>query len=147
VIAAISDGADGFLAKRFGWTSELGRVLDPMADKLLLVSLFLVATWVGLVPRWLTVVAVARDVMIALGALVYVAMWGPLRGRPMLISKLNTLLQLLYLALVLLHAGFGMPPASVLGAMALLAGVTVVLSGYAYLRAYTAQAVRVATGG
>jgi cardiolipin synthase len=84
--------------------------------------------------------------MFGLGALVYVAMWGPLRGRPVLISKLNTLLQLLYLALVLLHAGFGVPPTSVLGAMALLTGVTVVLSGLAYLRGYTAQAVRVATG-
>ena len=53
-IAAISDGLDGYLAKRFHWTSELGKILDPLADKLLLVAVFLVATWYGLIPRWLT---------------------------------------------------------------------------------------------
>ena len=61
-IAAASDGLDGFLAKRFHWTSELGKILDPIADKLLLMAVFLVATWYGLIPQWLTVLAVARDV-------------------------------------------------------------------------------------
>src|SRR5271168_2731465 len=74
-IAAISDGFDGFLAKRFHWTSELGKFLDPLADKLLLVAVFLVATWYGLIPRWLTIAAVARDVLIGLGALTYLSLW------------------------------------------------------------------------
>jgi cardiolipin synthase len=143
VVAAISDGADGFLAKRFGWTSDLGRVLDPVADKLLLVSLFLLATWLGLVPRWLTIMAVARDVMIGVGALLYILMWGPLNGRPMLISKVNTLLQLLYLLTVILHAGFALPPASVVAAMAWLTGATVLISGLAYLREFTRRALQV----
>src|SRR5579863_6051501 len=63
VFAAVSDGLDGYLAKRFHWTSELGKLLDPAADKLLLVGVFLVATWYGLIPRWLTMLAVARDVL------------------------------------------------------------------------------------
>jgi DnaA regulatory inactivator Hda len=142
VIAAVSDGADGFLAKRFGWTSELGSVLDPLADKLLLVTLFLMAAWLGLIPRWLTVMAVSRDVMIGIGALTYKAFWGPLRGRPTLISKLNTLMQLILLSLVILHAGFGQPPVSVLDALAWLTGLTIVLSGLAYLRLFTARALR-----
>ena len=54
-VAAASDGLDGFLAKRFNWTSELGKLLDPIADKLLLIAVFLVATWYGLIPRWLTI--------------------------------------------------------------------------------------------
>jgi cardiolipin synthase len=60
---------DGYLAKRFNWVSNLGKVLDPAADKLLLVSVYLVATWYGLMPPWLTIAAVARDVLIPLGAL------------------------------------------------------------------------------
>jgi cardiolipin synthase len=144
VIAAVSDGADGYLAKRFGWTSDLGRVLDPLADKLLLVTLFLMAAWLGLIPRWLTVLAVSRDVMIGIGALCYKALWGPLRGRPMLISKVNTLVQLIYLSLVILHAGFGQPPTSVLGALAWLTGLTVLLSGLAYLRLFTTRALAAA---
>ena len=145
VVAAVSDGLDGFLAKRFGWTSELGRVLDPVADKLLLVSLFLVATWIGLIPSWLTVLAVARDVMIGLGALTFVSLWGPLRGRPMLVSKVNTLFQLLYLLAVMVSAWLGFPPAnSVLDAMAVLTGVTILISGFAYCREFTGRAWRTA---
>ena len=145
VIAAVSDGLDGFLAKRFGWTSELGRVLDPVADKLLLVSLFLVATWIGLIPRWLTVLAVARDVMIGVGALTFISLWGPLRGRPMLISKVNTLFQLLYLLIVIFGAWLHFPPPGVIDAMAALTGLTILISGVAYCREFGRRAWRVAT--
>jgi cardiolipin synthase (CMP-forming) len=140
--AAFSDGLDGFLAKRFGWSSDLGRWLDPVADKLLLVSLFLLATWLGLIPRWLTIMAVARDVMIGTGALTFMAAWGPLRGRPMLISKVNTLMQLLYLLAVIVHAGFGFPPGTVVDALAVLTAVTVLISGFAYLSEFTGRAMR-----
>ena len=58
--AAVTDGLDGFLAKRFGWTSELGKILDPLADKILLVSVFLLLAYLGLVPIWLAAAAVAR---------------------------------------------------------------------------------------
>src|SRR5665213_2634463 len=89
-IAAMSDGLDGYLAKRFHWTSELGRLLDPLADKLLLIGVFLVATWYGLIPRWLTIAAVGRDVLIVLGAVAYRIGCGPLHGRPKISSKVNT---------------------------------------------------------
>jgi cardiolipin synthase len=147
VLAAVSDGLDGYLAKRFAWTSDLGRVLDPVADKLLLVSLFLLATWLGLVPRWLTIMAVARDVMIGFGALTFIVIWGPLRGRPMLISKLNTLLQLLYMLAMLASHGYQFPPAVVVDALAVLTGLTVLCSGFAYFREFAARAWRAATSG
>jgi cardiolipin synthase len=133
-LAALSDGLDGFLAKRYGWTSRLGGLLDPAADKLLLVCVFLLATWLGLIPRWLTAAAVGRDVMIALGALVYRIGWGPLRGRPILASKINTLLQLVFVLLVVIRAAYGVPPTEVLDALALLTLVTVLISGYGYVR-------------
>ena len=63
-VCAVSDGLDGWLAKRFNWTSHLGKILDPLADKLLLVALFLTAAWMNLLPWWLTAIVVARDVMI-----------------------------------------------------------------------------------
>ncbi|MFT3905421.1 MAG: CDP-alcohol phosphatidyltransferase family protein [Steroidobacteraceae bacterium] len=143
LVAAVSDGADGFLAKRFGWTSELGRVLDPAADKLLLVSLFLVGTWLGLIPRWLCVAAVTRDFMIGLGAIVYRLIWGRIHGRPMLISKFNTLLQLLFLLVVIVRAAYGEPPASVQSALAVMTLITIVLSGGAYVRLSAQRALGV----
>ena len=93
-VCAVSDGLDGWLAKRFNWTSHLGKILDPLADKLLLVALFLTATWMNLLPWWLTAVAVARDVMIGFGAVIFRFWFGPLHGRPTLFSKINTGMQL-----------------------------------------------------
>src|SRR5271170_1739301 len=86
IAAAISDGLDGYLAKRFSWTSNLGRFLDPLADKLLLVVVFVESAWLGLVPWWLTAAVVARDVMIGVGALIFRLWFGPLHGRPTLIK-------------------------------------------------------------
>ena len=77
-LAALSDAADGFLAKRFGWQSELGAVLDPAADKLLLATVFVVLAYLHLIPLWLMATAVARDAIIVTGALIYRFYLGPL---------------------------------------------------------------------
>src|SRR5580765_8521838 len=107
--AAVSDGLDGYLAKRFGWSSDLGRFLDPLADKLLLIALFVQCAWLALVPWWLAAAVVARDVLIGAGALIFRLWFGPLRGRPTVISKVNTAAQLVYVMLVLLNAAAGVP--------------------------------------
>jgi cardiolipin synthase (CMP-forming) len=138
--AAVSDGLDGYLAKRFNWASDLGRVLDPLADKLLLVVVFVAATWLGLVPWWLTAAAVARDVMIGLGALVFRMWFGPLRGRPTLISKINTALQIVYLTGVIVAAASRLPADDVLMALAYLTLATTVFSGIDYVFAFTRRA-------
>jgi cardiolipin synthase len=140
ILAAISDGLDGYLAKRFGWTSDLGRFLDPLADKLLLVVVYVQCAWLELVPWWLTAAVVARDVMIGLGALTFRLWFGPLHGRPTGISKANTGVQLLYIMLVLLGAGAGFPPRGVLQAFALITLATTVASGAHYLRAFVRRA-------
>jgi cardiolipin synthase (CMP-forming) len=148
VLAAISDGLDGYLAKRFNWISDLGKFLDPAADKLLLVTVFVESTWLGLVPWWVTAAAVARDALIALGALVYRAWFGPLRGRPTIISKINTAAQLLYLMAVMLAAAVAFPPRGVLRALALTVFATTVLSGLNYVQAFTRRAwLAVGDGG
>jgi cardiolipin synthase len=140
--AAVSDGLDGYLAKRFGWTSRLGRILDPLADKLLLVSLFLMTTWLGLVPQWLTFIAVTRDVMIGSGALVYLLVFGPLNGRPMGISKLNTLMQISYLTGVVLNQVSWFPPHWFMQGLLWFTAATLLASGFAYLREFTLRAAR-----
>lgn len=142
VVAAGSDGLDGWLAKHFGWTSRVGRWLDPIADKLLLVSVFLVLTWLGRVPRYFAVAAIGRDVMIGVGAIVYRLAWGPLRGRPILSSKINTVLQLAFILLVIVHAQWGQPPATVLQALAVAGFGTVLYSGISYLREFTRRALQ-----
>jgi cardiolipin synthase len=138
--AALSDGLDGYLAKRFNWTSALGKLLDPLADKLLLVTVFVEATWLGLVPWWLTAAAVARDVMIGLGALVFRLWFGPLHGRPTMASKINTAAQLAYLMGVMVNAAMDVPPHEVLDALAIIAFCTTVFSGVDYIVAFTRRA-------
>ena len=140
VAAAGSDGLDGYLAKRFSWTSELGKFLDPLADKLLLMTVFVASAWLGLVPWWLTAAVVARDVMIGLGALIFRLWFGPLHGRPTVLSKINTALQILYLALVMLNAAAGLPLREILDALAALTLATTVLSGLHYVGRFTRRA-------
>jgi len=140
VIAAVSDGLDGYLAKRFGWTSEFGKFIDPLADKLLLVAVFVTTTWLGLVPWWLAAAAIGRDVMIALGALIFRLWFGPLRGRPTIVSKINTLLQLGYLLGVMMNAAFEFPPEEVVEALAVITLITTLLSGWDYIFAFTRRA-------
>jgi cardiolipin synthase len=141
-LAGVSDLLDGWLAKRFDWTSELGKWLDPIADKFLLVTVFVVAAWADLVPRWLTAVVVARDVMIALGALTYLAWLGPLEGRPTFASKLNTLIQLAYLEGILMFKAIGFPPVALLLLGAVLTLTTALVSGAGYVFEYTRRAAR-----
>jgi len=140
-IAAFSDMLDGYLAKTFGWTSEVGKWLDPLADKLLLVSVFVTLAVIGLVPVWLATVAVMRDVVIGAGAGIYKWLFGPVEGRPTLPSKLNTLVQLLFVIAVVWQAAFrNIPPWLVqgLGAFVL---VTTVVSGIDYVLTYIRKAI------
>ena len=142
-IAAVSDVLDGYLAKTFGWTSEVGKWLDPLADKLLLVSVFITLAWIGLVPVWLAAVAVTRDFTIGIGAGVYKWLFGPVEGRPTVPSKLNTLVQLLFVIAVVWHAAFPEFPEWAVIALGALTLVTTVVSGIDYVATYIRKAVAV----
>lgn len=145
-VAAVSDGLDGFLAKRYNWTSRLGRFLDPLADKLLLVSMFVAASWLALVPWWLAAAAIARDVVIGAGALLYRLWFGPLHGRPTIISKINTALQIFVLLLAIAFAGWELPARELLDFLVLATFLTTVLSGADYLRLFVQRAWWLPTG-
>lgn len=101
VVAGASDGVDGFLAKRYGWQSELGGLLDPLADKLLMVSAILALAAEGLLPGWLVAVVVLRDVVILAGATAYWYLIGPFQAAPTAISKINTGVQIALVLFVL----------------------------------------------
>lgn len=105
-IAGLSDALDGFLAKSFGWTSRLGGLLDPIADKALLVSCYALLTWHGLLPWWLFAVVLGRDLIILGGALAYQVVVAELETAPSVVSKLNTLAQILLVLGVLVDAGW-----------------------------------------
>ena len=109
VAAGGSDGLDGFLARSFGWHTELGALLDPIADKLLLIATFAALASSGLVPLWFAALVIARDLVILCGAIAYHFIVGGLEGRPTLISKLNTLLLLLLVLMVLARASGVLP--------------------------------------
>jgi len=140
IAAAVSDGLDGYLAKRFSWTSALGKLLDPIADKLLLMTVFVEGAWLGLVPWWLTAAVVARDVLIGLGAIAFRLLIGPVHGRPSILSKVNTGAQLVYIALVMLTAAVHLPPQEILDACAVLTFATTVVSGLHYVFTFTRRA-------
>lgn len=103
-VAGASDGLDGFLARRFGWQSRLGGLLDAIADKLLLVTCFLSMAAVGWCAWWLALLVCGRDLVIGLGALAWRTWVGPVQPEPSLISKANTLMQIVYLLTALLAA-------------------------------------------
>jgi len=110
VIAGLSDAVDGFLAKRFNMTSEIGALLDPLADKALLVSIYVALGIWGAMPRWLVILVVSRDIMIVGAVIVSWLLGKPVAMKPLMVSKLNTGAQVAFAALVLAALGFGFNP-------------------------------------
>lgn len=106
-VAGISDAVDGFLAKRFAMTTQLGALLDPIADKALLVSIYVTLGIEGAVPRWLVILVVSRDIMIVGAVIVSWLLDNPMPVKPLMISKLNTTAQVVFAGLVLASLGFG----------------------------------------
>jgi cardiolipin synthase len=101
LVAGLSDGLDGFLARRYHWTSRLGAILDPIGDKLLMVSSYLVLGWLEILPTWLVALVILRDVVIMAGTLLYRFFVGVVEFEPILLSKINTVCQILLITLTL----------------------------------------------
>ncbi len=133
VIAGVSDALDGFLAKCHGWTSELGGLLDPIADKLLLMGAILALGWLNELPGWLVALVIARDLVIVGGAVAYHLQVERFHAAPLMISKLNTFMQLLLVGAVIVHYGLAPLPAWLLTSGIYLTALTTVWSGAAYV--------------
>ena len=139
VAAGISDAIDGFLAKRFGMASTLGGFLDPLADKALLVSVYVALGHGGYLPTWLVILVVFRDVLIIGGVILIFLVNGGIAAHPLIISKINTVAQIALVAVVL--AGLGIVPAVMAAAPPLiwLVALTTLASGGAYLVEWVRQ--------
>jgi cardiolipin synthase len=136
--AAISDAVDGFLAKRFGMTSALGAYLDPLADKVLIVSIYVTLGITGVIPLWIVILVVSRDIMIVGAVLLSWLVDRPVRIKPHFVSKLNTAAQIVFAALVLAARGYDFDAEPVLTlVMALVAILTLLSVGF-----YLAEWVR-----
>lgn len=145
MLAGLSDALDGFLARHFNWRSRLGGLLDPLADKLLIVAVYATLGWLGLLPWWLVVLVLLRDVMIVAGAVAYHMLIETLDAEPSFISKLNTVAQItLGLMVIALQIRHLIPEQGLWLLMALVA-VTTLASGIDYVWTWSRRAR--ATGG
>jgi cardiolipin synthase (CMP-forming) len=131
--AGISDGLDGYLAKRFNWQTELGAYLDPIADKLLLVSIYVVLGLFSHLPVWLVISVVTRDIFIVGAFLLSWVIGRPMEVRPLLISKVNTTGQILLATVVLADLGFSLGLGGVTSALVWITGILTILSAAAYM--------------
>ena len=144
VAAALSDGVDGALARWLKADTMLGRYLDPLADKTLLVSVYIALGQAGMIPLWLVVMVVSRDVLIVGGVLLLHMVGEPPRMAPLLISKINTVVQIALAALVLADLAFRFDiDTSVLVAMVILVGLSTSISAAAYLFTWTRQLLQI----
>lgn len=131
--AGVSDGIDGYLARRFDWRSRLGAYLDPLADKALLVSVFVTLGLLKLIPAWLVILVVSRDALIVGAVLLSRLMDHPVTVRPLMVSKVNTVVQILFAVLVLGVAALGKPLSQLVAYGSIPVGLLTALSGAAYL--------------
>ncbi|KAA6185095.1 CDP-alcohol phosphatidyltransferase family protein [Thiohalocapsa marina] len=141
-VSGVSDGVDGYLAKRFHWQSRLGGLLDPIADKTLLVSCFLVLAVLDQLPLWLALAVVFRDLVILTGGITYHHLIEDVQPAPTRLSKLNTAVQIVLVVAVIANAG----PFPLLGLLVDLliwtCLATTVLSGVQYVLLWGSMAMR-----
>jgi cardiolipin synthase len=133
LVAGISDAVDGFIARRFNQQSDLGAYLDPIADKLLLVSVFVVLGYMSELPLWLVILAVSRDALIMGGVLLATIMQKPVKMKPLMISKINTAVQIVLAAVVLAELSFAMAFGPTRMVLVFASGLLTIASAAAYL--------------
>jgi len=138
-IAGISDALDGFLARAFHWQSELGSILDPIADKLLLVIIFVTLAYRGVIPNWLAFLVIARDILILSGAISYQWLTQDLKIAPLLSSKINTALQIVFVLVLMYHLAVASLPQKPLFFLQIAVVITTLYSGLKYVICWSIQ--------
>ncbi len=133
LLAGISDGVDGYIAKRFNWTTELGAYLDPIADKALLVSIYVSLGYYEYLPAWLVIMVVSRDFLIVGAIMLSWMLERPVQMQPLPVSKVNTVGQIVLAALVLFTQAFGLGFSLLTTVVVWVVGALTVASAAAYL--------------
>lgn len=139
LLAGVSDALDGYLAKRLNQTTELGAILDPLADKALLVGVYVTLGLQENLPHWLVVLVVFRDVLIIGGVIILFLVRLEVKMRPLIVSKVNTAAQIGLAALVLAGLGLDLEIGGVVETMIYAVGGTTVISGASYMVSWTRQ--------
>ncbi len=132
-ISGVSDGLDGFIAKRYNMASELGAILDPLADKALIFSSYLMLMLLGDLPFWLFLTVIFRDVLILAGSLIYVAFNGQVKMAPSYLSKLNTFTQIFLVVTILAQKTFALDYPVFTEYLIYATFITTILSGFHYV--------------
>jgi cardiolipin synthase len=136
LIAGVSDALDGYIAKQWQMTSQLGAYLDPLADKLLIVSVFAAMAYNGSLPLWLVTLVVSRDILIVAGVLLAWVLGHPMAIRPLLISKATTASQITLAALALANQAFELGQAHLVSMLIVVTAMLTFGSLVAYMRAW-----------
>jgi cardiolipin synthase len=132
VVAGVSDALDGWLARRYGGNA-IGALMDPVADKALLVTMYITLAAVGVLPDWLAILVVFRDLLIVGGVVVLAVLGHSVAIKPLYISKLNTVMQILLIGISLLQSGFGFGVPGLAAVLTWCVVATTVASGAAYV--------------
>ncbi|MEE2995963.1 MAG: CDP-alcohol phosphatidyltransferase family protein [Pseudomonadota bacterium] len=146
VLAGISDALDGYLAKHNDQTTQLGAILDPMADKTLLVGVYITLGFQGSLPNWLVMLVVFRDLLIVGGVMILFLLRLEVKMRPLIISKVNTAAQLALAAIVLAAMGFALDIEAVVDVAIYVVAATTAISGAGYVVSWTRQTTGVEDG-
>lgn len=133
VAAGVSDALDGFLARKLQIRSTVGAFLDPLADKALLVGVYVTLGHMDLVAEWLVIIVVFRDIIIVGGAILYQTLTQSLKMQPLFISKINTVAQIGLAALLLARLGAGFEDYGLTGYLVYAVAATTIVSGLAYV--------------
>jgi cardiolipin synthase len=146
LVAGLSDAVDGYLAKRFHMTSELGAYLDPLADKTLIVSIYVTLGIAGNIPGWLVILVVSRDIMIVGAVMLSWLLGSPLKVKPLVISKLNTAAQIVFACVLLGSLGFDVEAGPVITVLMVIVAALTLWSIAAYLVGWVRHMNSVAAG-
>lgn len=133
VVAAATDALDGFLARRLGIRSTVGAFLDPLADKALLVGVYVTLGYEGQLPEWLVIIVVFRDIVIVGGAILVQTLTQSLKMQPLLVSKINTGAQIGLAAFVLAQLGLAFDDHGIMAAGIYGVAATTIVSGFSYV--------------
>ena len=139
LVGGLSDGLDGFLARRYKWETELGVILDPMGDKLMMLTAYLLLGWHNLLAWWLVGLVIFRDLIIVFGTLLYRKFIGEAKLKPLFISKLNTAFQIVLVLLIMLSQVITLKPL-IIDSFLWLVVVTTIMSGYGYINEWGKRA-------
>ncbi len=142
LIAGVSDGVDGFLARAFNWQSKLGSMLDPIADKLLLVVIFISLAYKGVIPVWLAALVVLRDIVIILGAMSYHRLTRNLKMTPLFSSKVNTAFQITFVLAIIYHLAIAPLSDTLLYMLQLGVTLTTLYSGISYVIRWSRHTIK-----